>query len=335
MSPETLQLAQQLDAFLSDRYGAPVVTNSLDRFHGGAARETWRFRARSAAGDEWLVVRRDPPATLIDTTRAVEFHALARAHAAGLPVPEPLFLDATGEWLGAPAFVMRAVEGGRAPGLFEEDPYGATRAATGTSLFGALGRLHTLVPDAADRAVLPAEDAAGRLAHWSAEIARHAFRPEPVAAAAQRWLQRNLPAASGPPAIVHGDFRSGNFLVDDDGRLLALLDWEMAHVGDPMEDLAWAADPLWRHSRPDLVGAMLPEAEMIAAWEATSGRQFAAKAWAWWRLFASFAGLAIWISSAHEVARMRAVDPVLAFAGFYPYRFHNAAVARMLERLAA
>lgn len=334
MSPDAGELAARLDPFLSAQRGTPVATDSFSRFHGGAARETWRFRARSAAGEEWLVVRRDPPATLIETARAVEFHALARAHAAGLAVPEPLFLDADGTALGAPAFVMRAVDGGRAPGLFDIDPYGATREATGHAFFAELGRLHALVPDAADRAALPLHNAGARLAHWAGEIARHAFRPEPVAAAAQRWLERHVPAPSGPLAIVHGDFRSGNFLVGDRGQLLALLDWEMAHVGDPMEDLAWAADPLWSHGTPALAGGMLPHEAMIAAWEAASGRRFDLRAWGWWRLFAGFAGLAIWISSAHEVARMHALDPVLAFAGFYPYRFHNAHVAAMLDALA-
>ena len=181
----------------------------------------------------------------------------------------------------------------------------------------------------------PRHDAAGRLAHWAAEIERHAIRPEPVAAAARRWLEAHLPAASGPPAIVHGDFRSGNFLVGEGGRLLAILDWEMVHVGDPMEDLAWAADPLWSHGSENLAGAMLPHGAMIRAWEARSGRRFDAQSWQWWRLFAGFAGLAIWISSAHEVARMRAIDPVLAFAGFYPYRFHNAQVAQLLCEVAA
>ena len=330
----TPALEAGLAAWLADAWGAPARVCGVRRFHGGAARETYALVAETASARHRLVLRRDPPSSLISTSRAVEFHALARAHAAGLPAPRPLLLDTEGRWLGAPAFLMEEVGGGRAPGLFEPDPYGADRAAIGAQFFGALGRLHALVPDEADMAALPHQDAARRLAWWRAEIEARAQGPEPVARAALRWLERHLPEPSGPPAIVHGDARSGNFLVGG-GRLLALLDWEMAHIGDPMEDLAWACDPLWGHDAADLVAATLPLDRAAACWEAASGRRFAREAWGWWRLFAGVQGLAIWISSAHEVAARRGLDPVLLFAGLYPYRFHNAAVARMLCELAA
>ncbi len=58
--------------------------------------------------------------------------------------------------------------------------------------------------------------------------------------------------------MVHGDYRSGNFLHDGEGRILAVLDWEMAHIGDPLEDLGWALDPLWRHTEDGRVAGMLP-----------------------------------------------------------------------------
>jgi aminoglycoside phosphotransferase (APT) family kinase protein len=249
-------------------------------------------------------------------------------------VPEPLFLDAHGTDLGTPGFLMREVAGGRAASPFEPLPYGEAAAETGRALFTALGQLHALAPDTADRAALPAQDAAARLAHWKADIAAHRLRPEPIAEAACRWLEAHLPPASGPPALVHGDFRSGNFLVDSDNWLLALLDWEMAHIGDPMEDLAWALDPLWSHDAPDRAAGTCARADAIAAWETASGRRFDTEQWAWWRLFAGYQGLAIWIRSSFEVARGRTIDPAILFAGLYPYRFHNAQVARMLQELA-
>ena len=334
MPDRSAELAGPLAAWLSEAWRAPVEIRAMARLFGGAARETYAVEAEIEGRSRPLVLRRDPPASLVATSRAAEFHALARAHAAGLPVPRPLLLDIAGTRLGAPALVMQAVAGGRAAGLFESDPYGPKRAEVGRALFGALGRLHALVPDARDREMLPVQDAAGRLAWWQAAIAAHARGPEPVAEAALRWLARHLPRPSGPPTIVHGDLRSGNILAAD-GRLLAILDWEMAHIGDPMEDLAWAADPLWAHGDGQLIGAMLPLAEAIAAWEAASARAFDHGAWAWWRIFAGLQGLAIWITGAAEAASGRSDDPVLLFAGLYPYRFHAAAVARLLAEAGA
>lgn len=329
------ELAARLARYLSNRTGTETHVSGLARCHGGAARETYLFTARTNSGERRLVLRRDPAASLIATSRRVEVHVLGRALRAGLPVPEPLFLEEDPAAFGAPGFLMTAIEGGRASGLFEVDPYGASAGPLGDALFGALGRLHAIVPDRTDRSILPEHDAQARLHHWSAEIEAHAMHPEPVAQAVLRWLDANVPEPSGPPAIVHGDFRSGNFLFSDDGRLLAILDWEMAHLGDPMEDLAWAADPLWAHGETDRIGALVPLDRAVARWEAASGRRFDPRAWGWWQLFAAYAGLAIWITSGHEVARMGSIDPVMAFSALYPYRFHNARAARLLKDLAS
>ncbi len=328
-------LVALLEAALSAHLDHDAKVTGLSRFHGGAARETYRFEATFDGRTEGLVVRRDPPASLITTSRLVEYHVLQRAHAAGLPVPEPLLLDEAGTRLGAPGFIMHEMPGGRAAGLFETAPYGPAADATGHALFSALGRLHALTPDQRDLSVLPVQDAAARLAHWKAEIASHRLRPEPIAAAAIRWLEAHMPPPSGPPAIVHGDFRSGNFLVDGSNRLLAILDWEMAHIGDPYEDLAWALDPLWSHGDSARAAATLPRAEAIRCWEESSGRRFDAGMFRWWQLFAGVEGLAIWISSAHEVAKGHTADPVMTFAAVLPYRIHNAQVATMLKELTA
>lgn len=328
-------LETRLETALSAHWGTAVSVGGLCRFHGGAARETYRFDATWGGQTQGFVVRRDPPSSLISTSRSVEYHALGRAHRAGLPAPEPVLLDANGSLLGAAGFVMREVPGGRAAGALEPDPYGEARDDTGRALFTALGQLHALVPDDADRFALPFQDAAGRLEHWKTEIAAHRLRPEPIASAAVRWLEAHLPDASGPSAIVHGDFRSGNFLVDGDNRLLVVLDWEMAHIGDPYEDLAWAMDPLWCHQDAARAAGTLPRAEAIACWEEASGRRFDPALFRWWQMFAGVQGLAIWMTSGFEVAHMRTVDPVMLFAGLYPYQFHNAQVSTMLKAFAA
>lgn len=254
------------------------------------------------------------------------------AFAGDVPVPEPLFLEA--EAFGAPGFIMAEIAGAHAGGLLTPEPYGDAAAALGAELFGALGAIHRLDPSALGD--VPAPDAAWRLrlGHWRAVIDADAQGPEPIVRAGLRWLERHPPPPAQRLCIVHGDFRSGNFLVDDDNRLRAIVDWEMVHPGDPLEDLAWCLDPLWSHDsgRP---AATLPEAEAIARWEAASGLVADPVALGWWRVFAQVMGLAIWISSQAEIARGTNLDPVLAFSSVYPYRFHNRSLARTLRHKAA
>ena len=326
--PDTAAL---LAAYLGERWG-PVAISGVRRFHGGSSRETLRFDCAHADGSHALVLRRDLPASLIETDRTAEFRALQTFHGSAVPVPEPLFLD-TGTALGAPGFIMREAADVRAAGLMEADPYGADAGAVGAQMFTILGHIHGRNP-ACLADVLPAatHPAAERLAHWAAVIDADALGPEPIVRAAIRWLQRHLPPPPLRQSIVHGDYRSGNFLVDAANRIVAVVDWEMVHLGDAHEDLAWAMDPLWAHGS-DRPGGTIAEADAIATWEAASGLACNAPTLHWWRVYAQVMGLAIWISSAREVADGRSVDPVLMFAGLYPYRFHNATLARTLAGL--
>ena len=319
-------MIELLQSYLGEKWGEPVAVSGLRRFHGGAARETYRFDANG----QGLVLRRDPPSSLIETDRSIEYAAIAAFHGSAVPVPEPLFIEA-GEALGSPAFIMREIPGVHAAGLFDADPYGDARAEVGRDLFTILGSIHAR--DTADFGFLPVQSAAARLDHWEATIEADALGPEPIACAGLRWLRRNLPAGC-PLTVVHGDYRSGNFLVDDANRIRAVVDWEMVHIGDPLEDLAWVCDPLWAHGS-DNPASTIPLVDAIAIWEAASGLTCEPLAFRWWRVFAQVMGLAIWISAGREVASGRNGDPVNIFAAFYPYRFHNRSLARMLRDLAA
>jgi len=150
--------------------------------------------------------------------------------------------------------------------------------------------------------------------------------------AALRWLKRNPPPPAQKICVVHGDYRTGNFLVDDRGEIRAILDWEMSHLGDPLEDLAWAIDPLWAGADPARPGGMIARAEALRIWENASGLQADPKALHWWEIFASLKGAAIWISAAREYEEGRNIDPVNAFSGWYCLSVHNRVLA---ERLAA
>lgn len=326
--------AEALAGFLAAQWGEPVAISGLKRFHGGASRQTFRFDAIGASGRrEALVLRRDPVSSLIETDRAAEFAALKAFSGSAVPVPEPLWLEQDAAAFGAPGFLMREIAGGAAAGLLTPEPYGEHAATLGRALFTALGAIHRMAPAVAGLAPVAADAAAlNRLAHWHAVFETDRLRPEPVIDAAFRWLERHPPPAAQRIAIVHGDFRSGNFLFAGD-RLLAILDWEMVHAGDPLEDLAWVMDPLWSHfsGRP---AALLDRDAAIATWEAASGLVADPQGLRWWQLFAQVMGATIWVSSAREIADGRSHDPVLGFAATVPYRFHVMTLAQTLARLA-
>lgn len=337
MTDPNADVAACLAAYLSRQWGADVAVSGLRRFHGGAARETYRFDAMAGERRESLVLRRDPPSSLIETDREPEFAVLGYMHRLGLPVPEPLYLD-TGNALGSPGFIMREVPGVTAAGVFGPDPYGAHRAKVGRQLFETLGRIHAADPaPMAEHLPMPAREDAWRvrLDHWKQVVADDAVGPEPVAWAAIRWLEANPPPPAERVTVVHGDYRSGNFLIDADFDIKAIVDWEMVHLGDPLEDLAWVSDSLWSHGEIDVPAATIPLAEAVAIWERTSGLTCDPAAFRWWRVFAQLTGLAIWISSTKEIAAGRNMDPVIAVSALYPYRFHNLSLARTLRGLAA
>jgi len=319
-----------LAAFLGDQLGKPVAIAGLRRFHGGASRETYRFDAVTATGSRAMVLRRDPSSSLIETDRAVEYRALQAFYGTAVPVPEPLYLNAIA--FGSPGFVMAEIPGVRAASLFESEPYGAQADAVGAQMFTILGRISARDPTDLGLA-MPAVPWRTRLDHWAATIRADAQGPEPVAWSAIRWLERNPPPPPTRPAVVHGDYRSGNFLIDEANVIRAIVDWELVHAGDPHEDLGWAMDPLWAHGS-DRPGSTVSEADAIAFWEHASGLVIDPERLRWWRVFAQLMGLAIWISSGAVVASRRNVDPVMVFSSLYPYRWHNAALARTLWSMA-
>jgi len=328
--------ADLLAQYIGKKWAEPVAISGLKRFHGGAARQTFRFDASGldSGRREALVLRRDPVSSLIETDRAVEFRALQAFVCSSVPAPEPLWCEADPACFGASGFIMREIGGGRAASMLEPDPYGADAPALGAALFGALGAIHRMAPEAAGLATMaPTEVASARLAHWRRSFEADRFRSEPVIEAGFRWLERTPVAPAQRVSVVHGDFRSGNFLFAGP-RLLAVLDWEMVHAGDPLEDLAWAMDPLWGNNSGK-AAALLPEAEAIATWEAASGLHADAEALRWWRVFAQVMGATIWTSSAREIVDGRSHEPVLAFAGMVPYRFHVLTLARTLLELSA
>lgn len=332
-------LEQSIAEYLAERLeGAEAVeVSGLQRIHGGASRETFRVRAAYRAGSETiergLIIRRDPTNSLIETDRANEFHAYAAFHGSGVPVPEPLFLEENTDWLDRPFFVMEQIEDCQAASPFAPNPYGMHREAIGKQFFHILGLIAGADPTRvglASKLETPAPDAAWlrELDYWEGVIDEDEREPQPIARATIRHLRRSPPPPATALSVVHGDYRTGNFLFDEAGTIRAVLDWEMVHLGDPHEDLAWALDRLWAlGSEPSMAAGMLPREQAITIWEDASGLKVDEAALDWWTTFASLKGLAIWISSAREYSDGRNMDPVLAFSGWFCTTVHNEVLA--------
>ncbi|MCI4643925.1 MAG: phosphotransferase family protein [Hyphomonadaceae bacterium] len=339
--PEAVQypeLAAQLAAYYSAKIanGAPVKVTAMTRIPGGASRETYSVDAEIDGTSRGLILRRDPAASLIDTDRAVEFAAIGSVYGhSGLPVPEAIALETDPEPLGGAFFLMSRIDGGTPLNPFRIQDIDPHRASIGQQFFRHLGMISAVEAEKSALAGLidlpdPALCWQRELDYWAGEIAKDQAHPEPIAEAAIRWLRANPPPPAQRLSVVHGDYRSGNFLHDGAGNITAILDWEMAHIGDPYEDLAWATDPLWCGGEKTLAAGFLPWPDAIAIWQESSGCRFDPAAFEWWSIFSSVKGLAIWISAAKAYAEGENDDPILAWSGWFTHAAHDLILASRL-----
>lgn len=334
MSGAAALTGAEIEAYLGRLWQRAVRVEALVRIPGGASRETYSFDADDGERLHRLILRREPAKGLIDTESETEFRAYQSA-AGVVPVPRAVALEREGAELGRPFFIMERIEGGEVAGSFARDPFGAHGRTLGEAFFGALGRLAAYDAEGsplAQHVAAPRADECWRIAldYWEGVIEEDALSPQPIARAAIRWLRANPPPPAQRVGIVHGDYRSGNVMHDGAGKMLAMFDWEMAHLGDPLEDLGWALDPIWDHFSPGMSCGMLPRDEAIAAWERASGLTVDPAAMRWWSLFASVKGIAIWISAFREFVDGGRQDPVLAVSGWYTARRQDAIIAAQL-----
>jgi aminoglycoside phosphotransferase (APT) family kinase protein len=258
----------------------------LRRVAGGASRETYAFDIEwSASGERRsrpLIARRDPTGGLLKSEREREFKVLQAMHRAGLKVPEPLFVELDRSVMDRPFFIMHRLPGRVSPGAFAPEEPAELRAKVADDFLGELAKLQSIDYRAHGLEWLgepndPLEPARVQAAHWQ-EIYESDRMGEhyPVMSAAFAWLRAN-PVATDRVTVVHGDYRSGNYLYDE-GGIIAMLDWEMAHLGDPMEDLGWASMLFW--GREEIAAGLMERSEFLRLYETKAGRRID-----WKRLF--------------------------------------------------
>jgi aminoglycoside phosphotransferase (APT) family kinase protein len=320
MSKRLEPLGRELAHYMARHWQQRCDFRNIAQIPGGASRETYMLDVDTPTGVRGLVVRRDPPSSLIDTERAHEYRTYCAVFADGvMPVPEPIVLEESPGPLTRPFSVMARVPVGQAsPAALDEHAMTPVKAHLGERKWTLLGRLARKTPNelGVDAFMeVPQHAAARELAYWANVIRTDALHPQPIAQAAIRWLEGRMPPPPDRLTLVHGDYRTGNFMFTETGDITAVLDWEMAHIGDPLEDLAWSLDPLWSPD-PTLAGRLLPREHAIDIWEQASGMTVDRTNFKWWQIFASLKALAIWISSAEDFANGSTREPILAMAGW-------------------
>ncbi len=250
--------------------GVPVA--GIEALSGGASSATYAVDAVRGDGTAWPLILQCAAAGSVPEgglPRRDQALLQQRMHGCGLPVAEVVHVLAPDDGLGE-GYVMARLPGeALAPRWLKRPEYAPARAVLVEQVAGVLARLHALPLDVADGLALPSGSTAEGLARMFANYRRFGV-DSPVFDLAFAWLRERVgdrPAHS----IVHGDFRSGNFLVAPDG-LVAVLDWELAHLGDGHEDLGWLCGNAWRFGLWDRpVGGFGMREALYAAYEAAGG----------------------------------------------------------------
>lgn len=320
-----------------------VRVDQLEQISGGASRQTYRFRlSYTEHGQDRkrrLILRRDPAGSLIDTDRKIEFAAYRAFFPTAVPVPEVLWLEEDARYLGSPFFIGAELSGlESSPARILTEPYASHHQEIGEQKWSILGAIAAQDPTRLGLVgtmewVDPNQCWKRELEYWESVLDSDELIPQPIMRAAIRWLRSNPPPPAQKISVVHGDFRTGNFLYDENGRIHAILDWEMSHLGDPLEDLGWSLSRVWCWARDDRRGGLLPREQAIQIWEKASGLTAAPAAIHWWELFASVKGQGIWVSSAHAWETGENKDPILVLSAWSLMNSQDRAALELMGHL--
>lgn len=275
----TDRLHTGLSEVLRPLLGGEVSVENLRALTGGASRTTWAFDAVTGQHRRALILRSGPPDD-IHASMELEARVQAAAAAAGAPVPHILVASNSSAALGNPFLICDEIAGETIPRRIQRHLDGPARQRLLTQCAQALAAIHRA--DATDPDLKrhdPVAQYRGRLDEMGDTTATFEWT--------FRWLAAHRPPPS-PPRLVHGDFRMGNLIVDDTG-LAAVLDWELVHVGEVYEDLAWFCVRAWRFGAPGSLGAggLGSIESFLSAYEHAGGTTVDRVAIRWWLVLAT------------------------------------------------
>ncbi len=288
-----------------------VAITRIEALSGGASSATYAVDAVGGDGAPWPLILQCAATGSVPEgglPRADQARLQQFAHASGLPVAEVVRVLGPDDGLGE-GYVMARLPGeALAPKWLKLPDYAPARSVLTQQCAAVLARLHQLPLAGVAGLALPSGSTAQALDRMFANYRRFGVN-SPVFDLAFAWARERVedrPAVS----IVHGDFRSGNFLVAPDG-LVAVLDWELAHLGDGHEDIGWLCCNSWRFGLWDKpVGGFGQRDELYAAYEAAGGGPVDRNRAAFWELFGTLKwGIAcLQLGDDHVSGRLRNVE---------------------------
>lgn len=294
VGPDDARMQAALAALLGGS-GEGAAISGWSRVFGGNARRAYAFDAQWSGGRALpCIMLSQVAAKHVESDTAAEYAVLRALGGSGVRAPEALALDADGAITGAPAIVLERVAGEASAVDFLKQPDPAEGRALSEDLARATGDLHRFDWRAAGLDAGAADPVRAQIDHWEAGFLRHRLEPHPVLAWLLRWLRDHAPR---PPrlSLVHGDLRPGNFLYQ--GRqVTALLDWEMAHIGDPAEDIGWIYRTLWSPER------FLPLDDFLMIHAEQAGFAIPRRNVLFYRIFSEVKFAALSVAAAHSFA---------------------------------
>ena len=270
-----------------------VRVTRYERLSGGAIQDNWSLDVvidgGAWQGEHRYVLRTDAASTVASSlSRAQEFAVLRVAHQAGIATPAPLLLCTDPRVLGRTFFLMQRINGvAQAHRLTREPALVPDARALVQSLGANLARIHSIRPPQRELSTLPAPPA------HPAQTAITTLRAHldtlndayPALEWGLRWCEKRAPSACNV-TLIHGDYRTGNYLVDD-GRLAGVLDWEFAGWGDPRQDIGWFTARCWRFHGVDLeAGGLAPIEPFLEGYEAAGGCAVSRDDLTYWQVMA-------------------------------------------------
>jgi aminoglycoside phosphotransferase (APT) family kinase protein len=280
------EIEAKLDEVARRRLNASGAKD-LRRVTAGATQELWRFELLEDGGERPIILRRAPGGTRVsENAVGMEGEAalLEAAARAGVPAPRVRYVLAEDDGLGH-GFLMDFVEGETLGGrIVRSEALAETRTFLARQCGEVLAKLHTMDPDEFPR--LRRQTPRDLLDQYKAIYKAQAW-PRPVFELAFRWLDERCPPPPQTLKLVHGDYRNGNLIIGPDG-VRAVLDWEGAHVGDPMEDMGWICTSCWRFGQVDKpVGGFGEREDLWAGYEAAGGEPVSRDHALWWEVIGS------------------------------------------------